>query len=377
MDINSSQCLKTASNFFFVLILFFPGIVQAMNFQKITQNLPNTFQSEKEKIFSIFEDLGIRKPKNLSENEVRELLRAWGDPIRLIENSPDGSFGSNFTGHVSPRRVHINRSFFFARFDLHKNSNALFTQLFFRESRGKYEELPFQEAKRNWENFLRALRVADKSGYARFTETDLEAAAISFVHLRFPDRYLPSVDLPFAHSSRSWTRLWEEESLGMYFHNHFNIGHYISPHFTLTSQDHYYILIMNMIWKLSFLRQGENLSLINSKEFVLKIWSDVTKEISRERVRGISNSAFLELISNSIIEFRRSGSGSHPFLEAMEEAARENDRLAKVVDIVNRFATDTSGNLENYRSHILRQFIEGSELGEDTIYNLLSHYGLL
>ena len=372
MNINPSQYLRAIIGLFFVFILFFPGMAQASTFQKMTRSLTSDVsQSQKEKIFGFFEDLGIKKPKNLSENEVRELIRAWDDPIRLIENSPNGPFGTDFTGHASPRKAYINRSFFFARFDFHKNSDALFIKLFSKGNGNK--ELPFQEAKRNWENFLGAVRLANTS----FTETDLEAAAISFIH----QKYFPNMDSSFRpHSRRSWTRFLEEESLGTFFHNQFNIGHYINPHFTLTSENYYYGLIMKMTLDPSFLKEGKNLSLRNSKEFVLRIWNDVTEEISRGRVKGVSNSVFLELITDSIIMCRKLPEGSsieeNHFLKAMVEAAREDNRLVQLVDIVDEFVTGTGRTSEDYRPYILRQFIESSGLEENMIHRLLYRYGL-
>ena len=369
---NSSQYLRVISGLLFVL--FFSDMAQAVFFQRMIQKLPNVPQPKVVKIFSVLDELNL-KPEDLSAHEVRALVRALDDPTYLIKISPDESVGSSLTGNLFPGR--INAKLFFSLFNLHQNSDALFAKLFSIKNGNKYQELPFKEAKRNWEDFLDALRVANKSGNTQFTKTDLEAAAISFIHQRFPDKYPPNTDLPLrTNTIRSWTRSWEEESLGVFFHNQFNINHYISPYFTLISENHYYKLIMKMTQNSSFLRQGKNLSLRDSKEFVLRIWNDVAEEIRTGRINGESSSAFLELIVNSSIEFRRSSSKSHPFLKALEKASRENNHLVQLMDIVDDFI-DNSGNLRDYKEHILRQFIEASGLDEDVVYNLLSHYGLL
>ena len=362
MNMNPSQFLRTVSSLLFVLL--FSGIAQASIFQKITRSLPDISQPKIEEVFGILNGLGI-STNHLHEDEIRVLARALDDPTHLIENSAlsSGSFGSAVSSFY-----HTKRSFFFARFDLHKYSDDLFTKLFAKKSGEKLEELSFQEAKRNWENFLDEVKKSNWLGYTRIEEIDLEASAMSFIHQKFSDKYLiNNVDSYYEVTPSSW----DEQSLGMFFHNQFNINHYTSPHFTLTSENYYYVPIMHMIWDPAFLRQGENLSLINSKEFVLKIWNDVTKEISKGRVSGISSSAFLELI----IDYRTlpdsSMEGHLSFLKAIEEAGREDDRLAQLVGIIKESAS--SSNPEAHRRNLLQQLREMSESEADvtTICNRL------
>ena len=335
MNMNPSQFLRTVSSL--VFILFFAGIAQASIFQKIARNLPDVPRSKIEKIADFFEGWNINT-NNLSENDLRELAHAWDDPTHLIKPSPDGFFGSS-----------VHRDFFFFRFDLQKDGDALFTQLFSKKNGEKLEELPFEQAKRNWDHFLDEIQRSD--WFLSLTmKSDLGAAAMSFVHKRFSDKYFPDKDLD---PRLSGPATWEEQSLGTFFHNQFNIHHYTSAHFTLTPENPYHHIIMTRISVLS-----SSLGSINSKEFVLKIWKDVTEEISIQERPGISSSVFLGRIVDSIIEFRNlSGSiRSQPFLKAMIEAARENDRLVELFNIVNRFATDTHSNPENYRQYLLEQF---------------------
>ena len=367
INMNPSQCTKTVSSFFFVL--FFAGMAQASNFQKIIRSFPDVHRSQIEEVLEFFEGVGLLK--NLSQKEVRKLVRALDNPTHLIENSPSSprTFGSG-----ASLFSHIKSRFFFSFFDLHRDSDALFTKLFTSKSGEKLEELSFEQAKRNWDHFLDEVRNSNQFGYTRIKKTDLEAAAMSFVHQRFSDKYFPDMDL-FPGLNHSFT--WRRQSLGTLFHNQFNIDHYVSPHFTLTWENPYYEFIMMMIWK-----RRTNFALINSKEFVLKIWNDATQEIRARGMQAISSFVFLELIAKSIIEFRRSGSGSHPFLEAMAEASREDDRLAQLVGIVDRFAPDTSKTMEDYwetiyRPYILRQIIEASGLEENMTYDLLYRHGLL
>ena len=389
MNINPSQCSRVVSSFFFVFILLFSCITQAGILQKMIRNLSDVPQSQKEKVFEIYENLNA-KPKDLSENEMRTLARALDDPISLIENSPDGPFGPEFPDRVFPRRHLLHRGFFFALFDLHRDSDALFTKLFSRKKWSKWEELPFREAKRNWENFLGSVEQANRFGYTQIRETDLEAAAISFVHQKFSNKYLlsdeyvpndryasPLIDLPRSFIS---TSPWEERSLGTFFHRRFTIDHYTNPHFTLTPENSYHYFIMKMIS--DFLDRGvlssASMSVIDSKEFILRIWKDITQEFSGQGNPGMASSVFSQRIIDSIIECRTLGfsTDDQPFMSAMAEAAREDDRLAQLFKIVDKFASRSfasTSDLENYRQNALQQFREMSDSERDPIifYNFL------
>ena len=86
---------------------------------------------------------------------------------------------------------------------------------------------------------------------------------------------------------------------------------------------------------------------INSKKFVLKIWSDVTDAINVVNGSRAYTATFLGLIVDSVFECRKfefewtssnASMESHPFLKVVVEASRENDGLAKVVDIIKNLA---------------------------------------
>ena len=165
--------------------------------------------------------------------------------------------------------------------------------------------------------------------------------------------------------------------MGMFFHNRFTVDHYINPHFTLTPENPYCRFIMMKI--LVFSGRWNSFSSysrldINSKEFVLRIWKDIIEEtrISRQGSPWSPNSIFAKHIVDSINEATRSGSSD--FLRAMEEAAREDDRLAQLVGIVNRFAF--GNNLEIYRQHLLQLFRKPESEIDQVIHDFLSHSDL-
>ena len=337
MNINPSQYPRVVSCLFFVFILLFSAMAQASVLQKMARILPDVPQSKIKEVFDTLESLRISK--NLPKNEVRQLVLALDDPTYLIKPSPDGLFGS---------RLHA--VFFFSRFDLYKDGDTLFTQLFTKKNGEKLEELPFEEAKRNWENFLNAAIEANKLGRTQTTNTDLEAAAMSFIHQRFPDKYQHLLE----EGSRDFVT---RDSMGLFLDRNFHVDHYINPHFTLTPEDPYHNLVMKTILGEFIFDANGRETLINSKEFVVKIWNDVRDEISRvPSTEGVTSFAFLELIINSTVELRRlqsSSIGDNDFLKAVLEAAREDDRLAQVVEVVQKFTSNPSNALENYAESLL------------------------
>ena len=337
MNMSLSQYTRVATSFFFILL--FSGTAQASVLEKMIRRLPDVPQSKIEEVFDILESLKISR--NIPKNEVRTLALALDDPTYLIKLSPDGVF-----------RSFVHAVFFFSRFDLYKDSDAIFTKLFTKKNGNELKELPFVETKKNWENFLLgAKNSANWSGYNRFTKTDLEAAAISFLQ--------GSSDTYFLYGfppSRQSPRSLDAYLLVSFFENKFNINHYMSPHFTLTPHNPYYPTIMSRI---SFIFAGSSyFDLLNSKDFILKIWKDVTQEISRQESPMRASNILLNSISDSIIRssLLDSSLGNQPFMKALEEAARENDDLAQLVDIVNKLASGR--NLQNYRQRLLQQFRE-------------------
>ena len=229
-----------------------------------------------------------------------------------------------------------------------KANNVLFTALFTTKSAGELKELPFEQAKKNWEDLLDVVRETNDSGRTQIEETNLEAAAMSFVHQKFSGEYFPYDEVLTNGIPPSE---WREESLGMFFYRKFSIGHYMSPHFTLTPENPFHHLFMLKISQSEFFKLEENFALLDSKEFVLKILNDVTEEIRAMGSVGTSSSAFVKLIV--YFSLRRPGGssmGSQPFLRALEEAARENDRLAQVVDNIKEFTRNS--NLEDYEESL-------------------------
>ena len=376
---NLSNIFRAASGFFFCFYFVFgSNTAQAINIQEALgfyASLSQKAQKAKEKeVFSILENLDDIKPKiepkNLSEEELRVLVYALDEPTYLIRNAPDWSSRNMDQSFREPTNLILfesdfHRAFFFSRFDLHRNRDDLFTKLFlFTDDEGiKLEdilslglfgepplfELAFEEAKRNWEDFLGAARRAKQTGLSNLSTIDLEAAAMSFIHQRIPGSYSALRQEDLLNGLLNNPNAWLEDSLGKFFHNRFSIDHYMSPHFTLTPENYYFQHIMAMIADGFFLFRGQNHPLINSKEFVLKIWKDTMKEINLVNMTKSSPVTFLgRIVAESIIECRRQGISleSHSFLKHMAEAAREDDRLAEFMGIVYNLVSRT--NLESY-----------------------------
>ena len=397
MSMNPSQYLKAVIGLFFCFYLVFrPSMAQAKVFQKMAQSFSNVSEAQKYEVFGIVEKLGV-DPKNLSKKDIKTLVHALDNPMHLVDSFlPEPSFtGLDHLPYFFEPDFY--RAFFFSRFDLYKDSDTLFTKLFSKKSGNQWKELSFERAEKNWRSFLNVARNANREGYTKITEIDLEASAISFVHQRFSDKYFPNLGV--------WgdPRYWEEYSLGVFFNNQLTIAHYINPHFTLTPEDPYHYLIMKMIRDRSFVRQGENYSLINSKDFILRIWRDATEEISRHGTAGVSSSVFLEHIIKSVIECRTppiSSLWNHPFLKAMVEAARENNRLTQLVQLfgtIERFVADSNLeywglriplansdpvfiagiHMEAFRSNVLEQLRKiPDSITDQVVYDFLFHTDL-
>ena len=369
---NLSNTFRVVSGLFFCFYFVFgSSIAQAEDTQLIWNfyvSLKQKAKKTKKKFSESLESLGI-EIKNLPEEEARTLVLALDEPTSLIKPSPDGVFGSD-----------LHRVFFFSLFDLQRDSDALFTKLFSKTGSRQeiiwLAELPFQEAERNWENFLGAVKEANQLGYIQIRETDLEAAAISFIHQRLTNYFWLGPEDFFEGLTNP--NSWREQSLGTFFHNRFSIDHYMSPHFILTPENYYFQYTMAVMRDGFFLFRGQDHPLINSKEFVLKIWNDIIKE-NQLNVNKSSSLTFLgRIVVESIIECRRQGLSleSHSFLKAMAEAAREDNRLAKMVDIVNNLVS--SRNLESYWRSLqdLREISESTQPTDQIISNFLSRTDL-
>ena len=96
---------------------------------------------------------------------------------------------------------------------------------------------------------------------------------------------------------------------------------------------------------------------INSKKFISKLWKNINEEIRRQSQRTygvyrysisrIYTQVFLDRITRSVTQCLKKDISieSDPFLIAIIQIAREDDRLKEVVNIINDFASqpnDTS-----------------------------------
>ena len=311
MNINPSIYLRAISSLFFIFTLLFgASMAQASVFQKVTRSLNLSYvpQSKIDEVIDILQDSGLNTDYMLPE-DLKKLALALDDPVSLIKPSLGDLF--EFEDSI----------IFFARFNLYKDSDVLFTKLF----GSTLEEIPFKDAENNWESLLGDLKFIESSGgRARFTKTELEAAAISFVH-RNQD-------------------LLPEDSLGIFFRNRFTIDHYINPHFTLSPHNIHYRLIMDRI--LISLKKRE--FSFYDQELVARIWNNMIEEIKiynqgRRDIPEVlvmkellSADVFVSRTINALIKRNRSELSfqSDPFLRAMMELAREDNRLAKIVDFL-------------------------------------------
>ena len=155
MNMNPSQYPRAISSSFLVFILLFSGMAQAgiTLAQKVASRyyLNNTpYVKIKEVVDTLENHFAFTGLDDIPAEALEELVRAWDDPIRLIEPSDQYSISATFKNNSIPESI-----IFFARFDLQKDGDALFTKLFTQKSGEKLEELPFEQAKRNWENFNR------------------------------------------------------------------------------------------------------------------------------------------------------------------------------------------------------------------------------
>ena len=312
MNTNLSKYLRAVSGLFFIISLFFgPSMAQAKIFQRITRSLGLTYvpQSKIDEVIDILGSSSSIGADYTLSRDLKRLALALDDPVSLIKASDINLFeGSGLNDAI----------IFFNRFSLYEDSNALFTKLFGSE----LDKIPFEEAEYKWINLLGSLKLVEGfGGRARVTQTDLEAAAISFIH-RDQD-------------------LLPKDSLGKFFRDEFTVDHYINPHFTLSPHNPYYRSIMSHI--LPSLRDRK-FSFPLDQELVARIWNDAIEEIRiyNEGSRDIPGvlapfpDLFIHKTTKALIKSNSSGASvqSDPFLKAIMELAREDNRLAKVADIL-------------------------------------------
>ena len=106
--------------------------------------------------------------------------------------------------------------------------------------------------------------------------------------------------------------------------------------------------------------------LMRPKEFILRVWKDLIEETRISTGAGLSvrlshhntRSVFSGRIANAIVECNRSriSKESDPFLKAIMEAAREDNRLIQVVNVLfsESRRTDSRGVRRNVEDAIFR-----------------------
>ena len=200
--------------------------------------------------------------KNLSEKEMEAIAYAnsINNPIYLI-HSLKSFFNSN-----------AYKTFFFLHFDLHKHGDGLFTQLFTkRVDKNTRRELDLPAAQKNWENFTRSLEEAVMDGYTQIEQTDLEAAALTFIHTKLsPFRKFENYSGIARHGYTNTT--WFTISIASFFHEIIlDLGryleYYMSPHFKLDIMDPYFKVILYGV-------MGDE-STFRSKDAIIRIWNDI------------------------------------------------------------------------------------------------------
>ena len=286
------------------------------------------------------EDVGINV-KNISKEEVEFLTKALNEPAILVDLSRGGLFKSESY-----------RNLFFKYFYFPKDGDSLFAKLFYEDmGEGVLDELPFDEAKRNWESLINALEQTTLAGHTNIEETDMTAAAISFIRRNSYKLYLNRLDTIYVRriTANSWREALAirrdlnnmvrstlenpapEGSLFYIFEDlyPFNTStyfkYYISPYFQLSGNDPYHFAIVREILK--------DPSILHTKKSILKIWTDINYNYS-EDIIGINKTLFSKRIADSLAtnvyingSVRISIEGDS-FLMAISAAAREDYELS-------------------------------------------------
>ena len=295
--------------------------------------------------------------KNVSRQEAEFLVRTRREPALLVDPSDWGLFKSESY-----------RNLFFRNFDFPDGNKSLFKKLFYKQTGEGIQELPFDEAKRNWENFIDALEQATLAGHTRIQRIDVEAAAISFIRKNSYESYLYEFDIiDVNHMLRADSGSYRE-TLAIVSRDLDHIGtlilqnpapegtllyifrdlhsfdtstyfrYYASHHFQLPIDDPYHFFIVREILKDS--------SVPHTKESILKIWTYIVSNPS-ENVMDLNKQLLSSRLANTFpsnIYPNRSGSGptmsieGSPFLMAVSDAAEDNDMLLELFNRESRRA---------------------------------------
>ena len=342
---------------FFVLILFhMSNAVQAglrlKAYDRHRVGGEMTYPEFKEYIQN-YSDSGI---KNISEGEAEFLAKALKEPMLLVNSAGKKLFKSD--GY---------RNLFFRNFNFSDDNRSLLTRLLYQQVEGGLKELPFDEAKRNWENFINALEQARLAGHTQIQRIDMEAAAISFVRKNSYTLYPYRLYISYIEGMRpgvGYRRALEvrgeiddmttsilqnpasEDTLIYLFDDLHSLDastyfrYYENPHFQLPIDDPYRFAIVYEILK--------DPSVVHTKESILKIWIDVSRREPRTSM-SINQNFLEERLYNSLrSHIYRNGEAGHsnasslqnhdenlysiaiendPFLMAVSAASRENEDL--------------------------------------------------
>ena len=254
--------------FFVLLILIFtPNKVQAQAqvgkaIGELLENPPSqSLFSSHGDFQNILEEQNI---KNLSQKQTEALAYASSvnDPIYLMR-----SLKSFFNSDAY-------KAFFFLHFDLDKHGDELFTHLFTKKvDKNTRIELDLPASQKNWEDFIRSLEEAIRNGQTQINQTDLEAAALTFIHTKLSPHINFNRPLsrhntfPFEYTDTQWFG----NSIAVFFHleiiQYRYADLYMNPYFRLTTMDPYLYTVLKTIVSDS--------NSLDSKEIILKLWSDI------------------------------------------------------------------------------------------------------
>ena len=249
-----------------LILILISNKVQAQAVHKTIKRLSKN--PPMQSLFSSHEDfkqiLEEQNIKNLSQKEIEALAyaSAVNNPIYLMR-----SLKSFFNSDAY-------KAFFFLHFDLNKHGDGLFAHLFTKKvDKNPRVELGFFAAKKNWRNFIRALQDAIRSGQTQINQTDLEAAALTFIHTKLSpfkkfENYSAINDSDFPYTSTRWFTI----SIASFFHeiildSRRHLEYYMNPYFKLGIMDPYFKVISRGVIS--------DEAIFQNKDAIVKIWNHI------------------------------------------------------------------------------------------------------
>ena len=314
-----------------------------------------------------FRTIKSLKIQNIPETKLEILANSFHNPTKLMfteipmfkEQGLEKFFKSS-----------LYKSFFFSRFIPGKHSETLLMGLLFKTEKGRWIVDP--NYRRNWRNFIHAVKEANHAGYTRIKQNDMEAILVDFLHRdRTPIPTHTHIYTEMA-DQRTWSpppEFFPEPTIRnmnmdffMFFDNEINyVNSYMSPYFTLKIKDPYLQVILYKI-----LSDSSNM---DNTRIILNVWRDIRnyriqgENILKRYRQGNYNNVmtiehyleqyfytnfyheilfyFKKLILENIWE------KESPFADALWDASRENNELNNI--LTNTINTNSRNRANNNR----------------------------